>query len=134
MNRLKHPKVPEWVGIAGWSAPGEEASTLVCFTTDDEVSPTKITHSRDIIYIDGRLEQDYNFIDYIFEDGLNAITARYYLDENEIKISFPDETPTFSSAELAAAHIKPAILLYFKKRFRTISIVTSEGYETLWKI
>jgi hypothetical protein len=132
-KKLLHPLVPNWVGDRGWSAEGEEPSALISFDTVGDIEPTKISHHRDVIYIDGRLEQDYNFIDYVFGNGPSQVSARFYLDEVEVKIGLTEGAKVYSSAKAAGEHLDPKILLYFQKRFRSIAIITSNGYETLWK-
>jgi hypothetical protein len=132
-KKLLHPLVPNWEGDRGWAAEGEEPSGLVSFDTEGDLEPTKISHNRDVIYIDGQLEQDYNFIDYFFGFGENQVSARFYLDEVEVKIGFPEGAKMYSSAKAAGEHLDPKILLYFQKRFRSIAIITSNGYKTLWK-
>jgi hypothetical protein len=133
LKKLSHPLVPNWEGSRGWAAEGEEPSGLVSFETVGDIEPTKISHHRDVMYIDGQLAQDYNFIDYVFGSGEKQINARFYLDEVEVKIGLTEGAQLYSSAKAAGEHLDPKILLYFQKRFRSIAIITSNGYETLWK-
>jgi hypothetical protein len=127
-----HPKIPGWIGERGWSAEGEPPSTLVSFVTEADLEPFKITHNRDILYLEGRLQQDYNFIDYYFGVEGDPLTARYYLGDEDVKITPSPTNDIPGNIDVASALIDPAVLSYFQKRFRQISVMTSEGYEPLW--
>jgi hypothetical protein len=128
---IPHPSIPNWNGELGWSAPGDTPSALVCFATDGDIGPTKISHNRDLISMDSRLEQDYNFIDYVFGSGEGAVTARHYLGDWDVKIDRPMSSAAAADAVAEAQKIDPAILGYFQKRFRSISIMIKQGYEAL---
>jgi hypothetical protein len=127
-----HPEIDCWTGGRGWSAPGEAASSLVSFDTDDDIEPFKMTHNRDLIYDGGRLEQDYNFIDYYFGDPTAPVQARHYLDSHEVTIDPPERTHLPQTADEAALLLDPAIIRYFKKRFRSVLILTADAYQELW--
>jgi hypothetical protein len=129
-----HPKIPGWFGQRGWSPDGEPPTTLISFSTDGDAEPFKITHGRDMIYDGAALQQDYNFIDYYFGDEADPITARHYLRDPEAMIDLPQSAGNASSVDEARTLIDPAILAYFQRRFRQISVMTAEGYEPLWRI
>jgi hypothetical protein len=133
-GQVLHPYIPDWKGERGWNAPGEPLSTLISFVTDDEDLPYKITHNRDIIYHEGKLEQNYNFIDYYFGDASDPLRARAYMDENEAKIILPETTTIPETLSAARAQVDIAVLQYLQKRYRQISIMTAQGYEYLWSV
>jgi hypothetical protein len=93
-------------------------------TTDDDELPLSITHSRDTIIFDGKVEQDYRFLDYRFKvDGCD-VEARMYLDEPwTVSISAPfDGTP-----------IPVVVMAYLRKRFNIVRLAGSDGYDEIWK-
>ena len=47
----------------------------------DLIVPTQIEHSIDEIWVEGQLEQYYNFLDYHFEQAGAYIRAGTYLDD-----------------------------------------------------
>jgi hypothetical protein len=49
--------------------------------TEDDDLPLSITHSRDTIAFDGKIEQDYRFLNYRFKGRDGDIIARMYLDD-----------------------------------------------------
>jgi hypothetical protein len=129
-----HPKILDWIGERGWSAEGEPPSTLATFSTYGDAEPFKITHDRDIIFDDGILQQDYNFIDYYFGIEDDPLIARYYLGDDDVMITPSSTDGIPENVDAARALIDPAVLSYFQRRFRQISVMTSEGYEPLWSV
>ncbi len=58
----------------------------------DAIMPTQIEHLIDEIWVDGRLEQYYNFLDYHFEAEGAYCRARAYVDDfREITLFGPFE-------------------------------------------
>jgi hypothetical protein len=90
-------------------------------TDDDDALPQSITHSRDTIIIDGTIDQDYRFLDYRFEGG---VEARMYLDDSwEVSITAPIEG------------LPPApVMAYLQRRFAVIKQLGGpDGYRILWE-
>jgi hypothetical protein len=94
------------------------------WTTDDDDLPLSITHSRDMIFFDGKLEQDYRFLIYRFAAPDGVISARVYLDDMwQVSITEPLHIPALPD-DVAA---------YLKKRFNVIKQLGGpEGYRIIW--
>ena len=89
----------------------------------------RIVHGRDLIVEGGRLEQDYNFIDYFFGvevDGVE-IHARHYLDEAG------SVTICARCDRVADESWFPPILAYLQYRFEKIEILGPLGCEVRWQ-
>jgi hypothetical protein len=90
--------------------------------TDDDDLPLSIIHSRDTIIIDGKVDQDYRFINYKFAGG---VEARAYLDDIwEVSILAP-----------ADGHaIDASVMAYLQRRFNVIKQLGGpEGYTIIWE-
>ena len=90
----------------------------------------RIVHGRDLIVEGGRLEQDYNFIDYFFgvEIDDQKLYARHYLDEpGQVTIRARFE-------QVADKPWFPPILAYLQYRFDKIDVPGPGGSETRWKV
>jgi hypothetical protein len=82
-------------------------------STDDDHLPLSITHSRDTIAFDGKIEQDYRFLDYRFKGRDGDIIARMYLDDPwTVSIIEPMNCETLD-ADIQA---------YLQKRFKLIEL------------
>jgi hypothetical protein len=80
-------------------------------STDDDLLPIGITHSRDMIIFDGKVEQDYRFLDYRFKGRDSDIVARMYLDDPwTVSIIEPMNCETLDAD----------ILAYLQRRFNLI--------------
>jgi hypothetical protein len=90
-------------------------------STADNDLPVSIQHCRDVIAIEGKLEQDYNFLMYRFKSG---VVARTYLDcPQEVALLEP----------LYPAEIEGDVLDYLKSRFSAIrQLGGAEGYTAIW--
>ncbi len=100
--------------------------TVECDTTNDDSLPISITHQRDVITIDGNIDQDYRFLTYLFSADDGEIEARVYLDDIwEVSIIAPIDL-----------HSLPAdVMAYLQKRFRLIKQLGGpDGYRTLWQV
>jgi hypothetical protein len=95
------------------------------FQTDDDDLPLSITHSRDTIVFDGKLEQDYRFLTYRFQGPTGEIIARVYLDDVwDVSITQPMEE----------ALLPENVMAYLQKRFRVIKqLGGSDGYRVIWR-
>jgi hypothetical protein len=95
------------------------------FQTDDDSLPISITHSRDTIMFDGKLEQDYRFLNYRFRSPNGEIVARVYLDDVwEVSIAEP--------VDIVA--LPDDVMAYLQKRFRLIKqLGGSDGYRVIWR-
>jgi hypothetical protein len=91
-------------------------------TPDDNDLPLSIVHSRDTIIINGKVEQDYRFLNYKFTGG---VEARAYLDDIwEVSILAPME----------GAAIDASVMAYLQRRFNVIKRLGGpEGYEIIWE-
>jgi hypothetical protein len=79
--------------------------------TEDDDLPLSITHSRDTIAFDGKIEQDYRFLNYRFKGRDGDIIARMYLDDPwTVSIIEPMNCETLDAD----------ILAYLQKRFNLI--------------
>jgi hypothetical protein len=92
---------------------------------EDDRLPLEILHKRDTIISEGKIEQDYRFLDYRFKGSTGEVSARMYLDDCW-SVSVFGETEDMI--------IDNAILDYLKRRFRTIKRLGGpEGYTLLWE-
>jgi hypothetical protein len=91
-------------------------------STDDDDLPLSIVHSRDTIIIDGKVDQDYCFLNYKFAEG---VEARAYLDDIwEVSIIAPADGRT----------IDASVMAYLQRRFNVIKQLGGlDGYEIIWK-
>ncbi len=106
---IPHPDVPEWLSGPTSSDDGQYA----VWDTDNDVGPFKIVHNRDFMMNGDQVDQDYNFIDYLFGDPSNPILARMYLDSpREISVS----------REGGLDEIPESVMVYLKKRFHEVSL------------
>jgi hypothetical protein len=96
----------------------------ICQSTNDDDLPIAITHSRDRIVFDGRVEQDYRFLTYRFKGRDREISARVYLDDPWIvSITEPMDCETLDAD----------ILAYLQKRFNLIRRLGGpDGYIDMW--
>jgi hypothetical protein len=123
---VPHPQIGCWAGesVAG-------GSDFASWSTENDVDPYLITHSRDQIRSNGELEQDYNFIDYWFGEPSSPIQARHYLGDDSVNLILPTAE---ISLEQAKAYTPPETVCYLQKRFSRIDILTDAGYEEFWSI
>lgn len=90
---------------------------------DDDL-PISITHSRDIIVFDGKIEQDYRFLNYRFAGPDGEIVARAYLDDIW---TIAVLEPLFDSP------IPAPVLAYLQRRFHKVTqLGGAEGYTQIW--
>jgi hypothetical protein len=93
-------------------------------TDDDDDLPIAITHSRDRVIFDGKVEQDYQFLTYRFKSRDGEIRARTYLDEPwTVSITEPMDCESLDAD----------ILAYLQKRFNLIRRLGGpDGYIDMW--
>ena len=93
-------------------------------STDDNGLPISITHERDLIVFDGKVEQDYRFLIYRFAGRDCAVIARMYFDEPRVvSITEPIDWDAADADVLA----------YLKKRFDIVrQLGGPDGYRTIW--
>ena len=114
-----HPWIPCWTG--------EGAGTTV-FSTDEDEQPVRIVHNRDSIVQGNEVVQDYNFLDYEFENVGRRLVARTYLfDPLVVYVRTGGETQP-QDAAVARPMISDQVLCYLQKRFGEIQVMTTEGY------
>jgi hypothetical protein len=96
-----------------------------CHSTEDDDLPISIIHSRDTIIFNGKLEQDYRFLNYRFHCSSGEIVARVYLDDVwEVSITEP----------VGPASLPVDVLAYLQSRFRVIKqLGGSNGYTVIWR-
>lgn len=96
------------------------------FTRDDPEIAVVITHNRDLIAFDGKVEQDYRFLNYVFTEPTGNVEACMYLDDTRrIQITVP----------LVGTAVHVSVLAYLQRRFDHISQLGGpEGYITLWSL
>jgi hypothetical protein len=89
-------------------------------TDDDDAMPLSIVHSRDTILIDGKVDQDYRFLVYRFEGG---VEARMYLDDVwEVSITAPID-----------GAVPAPVMAYLQRRFAVIKQLGGvDGYRIIW--
>ncbi|MFS2109590.1 hypothetical protein ACCC88_07880 [Sphingomonas sp. Sphisp140] len=131
MSDANHPYVPGWQGERGWTAPGEQPSGFLSFEAGDLGAPFRIEHGRDMMYDHGELQQDYNFIDYLFGDPAEPVHARHYLGDRHVSVDLPSLRTDATLAQ-ARAVFPDDILRYLQRRFDTVEVLTGEGYRELW--
>jgi hypothetical protein len=92
------------------------------FIDSDPISPGLIEHKVEEIYIDGQLEQVYNFIDYWFDCDAGRLRARAYLDT-------PHEATVYPAIREGTGHtlelgedpaVREAVILYLSRRYMII--------------
>jgi hypothetical protein len=87
-----------------------ESGEALPLTEDDDL-PLSITHSRDTIAFDGKIEQDYRFLNYRFKGRNGDVIARMYLDDPwTVSIIEPMNCETLDAD----------ILAYLQRRFNLI--------------
>lgn len=129
---IDHPEVPCWKGHREWTEPGKPVSQNHYFDTKDDVEPFEISHDRDTFYEGTELQQDYNFINYLFGDESDPLYARHYLNSREVSIILPESAGIFESSIEAQKSISPSVLCYLKKRFSKGSVLLEDGYMNIW--
>ena len=73
---VAHPQVPCWTGERSWTLPAEPPSSTTLFTSENDETPVRIVHGRDLILDGDAVEEDYNFLDYHFANEGRAVMAR----------------------------------------------------------
>ena len=100
------------------------------FVDSDATEPTAIEHKCEEIFVDGVLEERYNYIVYHFDANGAYMWARTYIDEiGSVSIHGPFESRT--TRELPQRPLDAAVLSYLKRRFTTVRMLGAEGYVTL---
>src|SRR5277367_2014129 len=80
--------------------------------SDDSISPTFIQHVCDELWFGDKLEQRYNFLNYVFDDARARILARAYLDHIHVVTVFPAflrNSACGPSAEVEAPELRAAV-------------------------
>jgi hypothetical protein len=97
----------------------------------DSVWPIEIEHKCEEMFDGDTLEQKYNYIVYHFNRDGRYFWARTYTDEiDSVSVHGPfDRRDTMK--ELPGS-LDDAMLSYFKRRFRKIKTLGSEGYVVIW--
>lgn len=88
----------------------------------DPIAPVSITHSVDEIRNDGRVEQHYNFLDYLFERDGFSIRARAYLDDIETVTVMLEPRPVGGAGERLVADIRK----YLERRYASVEQLSAE--------
>jgi len=86
----------------------------------DPIVPTEIEHSIDEIWVEGQLEQYYNFLDYHFEQAGAYLRARAYLDNARIVTLFGPFDRRGSITAIAAPDFETATIAYLSRRFHKV--------------
>ena len=86
----------------------------------DPVTPTDIEHSIDEIWIDGTLQQRYNFLDYHFSHAGAYLRARAYLEHMDRVTLFGPFEDRQSIRSVAAPEALEAVLDYLHRRYRRV--------------
>jgi hypothetical protein len=94
-------------------------------TMDDPQLDVVIEHHRDVIAFDGRVEQDYRYLNYKFAHKECPVEATTYLDDVWIcSVTVPPYP----------ALIPQAVLHYLQQRFNVIrQLGGSSGHVEIWK-
>lgn len=99
----------------------------------DSITPVEILHNVEEIFIDGRLEQHYNYYIYRFEKYGAFLHARTYYDNNSVVSVYGPFSDRGSLKKTKAPKLYNEVLDYLKRRFMVIDILGTEGYVTIWK-
>lgn len=116
------------------SSAGDEIHDGGWSQLEDRIEPVRILHSVDEIYADGEMEQEYNFLDYIFERDGVTFRARAYLDSvYQVALYGPFDAASEERIP-SAPEMKRDILGYLRRRFSEIQSLDPESstYVTIW--
>ena len=94
----------------------------------EELVPHLIDHQVDEIWVEGNLEQRYNFIDYHFMVDERRYRARTYLDEAD-KVALYG--PFGSDNQVLGDSFDSRVVAYLRRRFRKLERLGAGGYELL---
>jgi hypothetical protein len=111
------------------------ADPEVGYISNDAIVPSRLEHLCDQIIIDGKIDQQYNFLSYEFVCDDMLVLARAYLDDIlEVSLFGPYrcDLPPEQQVPLAVA-FPPSVLAYLQRRYKRLKILGSEGYVTLWQ-
>jgi hypothetical protein len=94
------------------------------FTRDDPEIAVTITHNRDRIAFGGKVEQDYNYLNYVFSGQACKVEACMYLDDVRcVRITVP----------VVGTAIPEPVMAYLQRLFDDVlQLGGPEGYDTLW--
>ncbi|MCJ2071915.1 hypothetical protein MKK75_24465 [Methylobacterium sp. J-030] len=87
---------------------------------DDPIRPVEIEHSIDAIFVEGRMEQYYNFFDYHFEQGDGYCRARSYADEMDKVVVHGPFAARDDLRTIENAAFEHAVHAYLKRRYRAV--------------
>ncbi len=120
-----HPDISEWLSESSASDDGRFKSwSTLGEKTDGEIAPFAITHDREFMMDGDEVTQDYNFLTYLFGNQKNPTQARAYVDEIwEVGVIPPE----------GKSVVPKGVMHYLKKRFRRITVLGEQGYQTVWQ-
>lgn len=98
------------------------------FVETDAITPAKIEHGSEQIFIEGNLEQDYNYLTYEFETESRIVTARSYLAEMEVVSIYGPFSKDEPRTPLYDEPIDDRIIDYFSRRYYVINRFGPDGY------
>jgi hypothetical protein len=95
------------------------------FTADDPEIAVIISHHRDKLVFGSKVEQDYRFINYEFENPAGNVSATMYLDDAHcVRITAP----------MYSQPIPEPVFHYLSRRFQIIEqLGGSNGYVQIWR-
>lgn len=111
------------------------ADPLIEDISTDAITPARLEHLCDQIFIDGKLDQSYNYLSYDFVCDDVLVKARAYLDTiSQVDLFGPyrHDIPAENQAPLDMA-FPAAVLDYLKRRFSLINALGKDGYDILWQ-
>ncbi len=111
------------------------ADLLIEDISTDAITPARLEHLCDQIFIDGKLTQSYNYLSYDFVCDDVLVKARAYLDAiSQVDLFGPYRCniPPENQTPLDMA-FPPAVLDYLKRRFSLINAFGKDGYDILWQ-
>ena len=86
----------------------------------DPIAPAVIEHGIDEIWVEGQLEQFYNFLDYHFEQPGAYLRARAYLDDVRVVTLFGPFEQRGSITATRAPEFEAAAVAYLSRRFHKV--------------
>ena len=100
---------------------------------DDAILPSAIRHQVDEIHDEGRLQEQYNFIEYDFEQDGAYCWARTYVDTIGEVVIFGPFAGRDDLRPVDAPRLRDAVLDYLKRRFEKIDELGDTGYVRIWR-